>query len=152
MGRGMKAADLMAERDEDFLRGVVLVGKGDEDALSVSRRDRGQREHMALDDVLLDLRDLKVAAGILDRDVRVVETVELLELDLMPVIEEIVVEERASDELLLLEAEGEDHGPEQSSLGHSDTVVIAGALAVLLILFELVEMAGLHDRCGKVIK
>ena len=61
MGRGMKAADLMAERDEDFLRGVVLVGKGDEDALSVSRRDRGQREHMALDDVLLDLRDLKVA-------------------------------------------------------------------------------------------
>lgn len=150
MGRGTKTADLLAECDEDFLGRVVFVGEGNEHALSVSRRDRSQREHVASDNVLLDLGDVEITLGIFAGNVRVMEAVELLELDLMPVVKEIIVEKGASDELLLLEAEGEDHGPEQSSLGHSDTVVIAGALAVLLVLFKLVQPSGLKNRLGKV--
>lgn len=135
MCRRVKPADLMSECDEDFFGRVVLVGEGDEYALFISRRDRCQREHVAADDILLDLRDLEITLGILTGDMRMMEAMELYELDLVPVVKKIVVEKSASYELLLLEAEGEDHGPEQSGLGHSDTVVIAGALAVLLEFF-----------------
>ncbi len=135
MCRRVKPADLMAECDEDFFGRIIFVGEGDEYALFISRRDRCQREHVAADDILLDLRDLEITLGILTGDMRMMKTVKFVQLDLVPVIEKIVMEKSAPYELLLLKAEGEDHGPEQSGLGHSDTVVIAGALAVLLEFF-----------------
>ena len=131
----VKPADLMAECDEDFFGRIIFVGEGDEYALFISRRDRCQREHVAADDILLDLRDLEITLGILTGDMRMMKTVKFVQLDLVPVIEKIVMEKSAPYELLLLKAEGEDHGPEQSGLGHSDTVVIAGTLAVLLEFF-----------------
>ncbi len=135
MCRRVKPADLMAECDEDFFGRIIFVGEGDEYALFISRRDRCQREHVAADDILLDLRDLEITLGILTGDMRMMKTVKFVQLDLVPVIEKIVMEKSAPYELLLLKAEGEDHGPEQSGLGHSDTVVIAGTLAVLLEFF-----------------
>lgn len=135
MCRRVKTADLLAECDEDFFGRIIFVGEGDEYALFISRRDRCQREHVAADDILLDLRDLEITLGILTGDMRMMKTVKFVQLDLVPVIEKIVMEKSAPYELLLLKAEGEDHGPEQSGLGHSDTVVIAGALAVLLEFF-----------------
>lgn len=135
MCRRVKTADLLAECDEDFFGRVVLVGEGDKYALLISWRDRSQREHVPADDILLEFRDLEITVGIFSGDLRMMKTVKFVQLDLVPVIEKIVVEKSASYELLLLEAEREDHGPEQSGLGHSDTVVIAGALAVLLEFF-----------------
>lgn len=135
MGRRMEPADLMAESDKDFFGRTVLIGDRDQNTFSVLRRDRRQREHVTADDIFLDLRDLEITVGILGGDLRVMKTVKLLQLDLVPVIEEIVVKKSALYELLLLETERQDHRQEKSCLGHSDTVVIAGALAVLFELF-----------------
>ena len=136
-GSGYRASgtDLSSEIDEDFLRRTVLVGDGDQDALSVLRRDRGQREHVALDDVFFDRSDMEITLGIFAGDLRVMEPVKFLQFDLMPVVKEIVVKKCASYELLLLEAEREDHRQEKSGLGHGDTMVIAGACPMLFILF-----------------
>lgn len=138
----MEPADLVTECDEDFFGRAVFIRDCNENAFSVFRRDRGQREHVTLDDILLDLGDLEIAVGILRGDLRVMETMEFLELHLVPVIEKIVVKKSAPYELLLLETEREDHRQEKSGLGHSDTVVVAGAFAVLLKLFQLIEKTG----------
>ena len=98
---------------------------------------------MAFDDVFLDGRQVEIALGVLARDVRVMKAVELLELDIVPVIKEVIVKKRASNELLLFKSEGEDHRQEKRCFGDGDTVVITGAAAVLLESFELVEMPGL---------
>lgn len=136
-------ADLLAKCDEDFFGRVVLVGEGDKYALLISWRDRSQREHVPADDILLDLRDLEITVGIFSGDLRMMKTVKFVQLDLVPVVKKIVVEKSASYELFLLKAEREDHGPEQGSLGYSDTMVIAGAFAVLLKFLEFIEMTGL---------
>ena len=143
MCRRVKPADLLTESNEDFFGRVIFVGEGDEHAFFISWRHRGQREHVTADDILLDLRDLEITLGILTGDMRMMEAMELFELDLVPVVKKIVVKKSASHKLFLLKAEREDHGPEQGSLGHSDTMVIAGALAVLLIFLEFIEMTGL---------
>ena len=102
----------MTECDEDFFYRAVFIGDRYENALFISRRDRRQREHVTLDDVFFDLGDIEITARILGGDRRMVKAVEFLELDRMPVIEEIIVKKSASYELLLLEAEGKDHGQE----------------------------------------
>lgn len=142
MCRRVKPADFLTESNEDFFGRVIFVGECDEHAFFISRRHRGQREHVAADDILLDLRDLEITLGILTGDMRMMEAMELFELDLVPVVKKIVVKKSASHKLLLLKAEGEDHGPEQSGLGHSDAVIVAGALAVLLEFLKLIEKTG----------
>ncbi len=142
MCRRVKPADLLTESNEDFFGRVIFVGEGDEHAFFISRRHRGQREHVTADDILLDLRDLEITLGILTGDLRVMKTVKLFQLDLMPVVEKIVVQESTLYELLLFETERKDHRQEKRGLGHSDAVVIAGALAVLLEFLKLIEKTG----------
>lgn len=98
---------------------------------------------MAFDDVLFDGRQFEITLGVLTRDTRVVKAVELFEFDVVPVIKEVIVKKRASYELLLFKSEGKDHRQEKRCFGDGDTVVIAGAAAVLLESLELVEMPGL---------
>ena len=98
---------------------------------------------MAFDDVFLDGRQVEITLGVFTRDARVMEAVELLEFDIVPVIKEVIVKKRASNELLLFKSEGKDHRQEKCRFGDGDTVVITGASAVLLKSFELVEMPGL---------
>lgn len=98
---------------------------------------------MSSDDVFLDGRQVEITLGVLARDMRVVKAVELLEFDIVPVIKEVIVKKRASNELLLFKSEGKDHRQEKCRFGDGDTVVITGAAAVLLKSFELVEMPGL---------
>ena len=98
---------------------------------------------MSSDDVLLDGRQIEITLGVFTRDARVMEAVELFEFDIVPVIKEVIVKKRASNELLLFKSEGKDHRQEKCRFGDGDTVVIAGAAAVLLKSFELVEMPGL---------
>ena len=143
IGDGSSGFDLSAEGGEDFSCGADLIRDRDQDAFFISRRDRGQRKHVSSDDVLFDRRQVEIALGILAGDLRVMEAVKLLELDVMPVIKEIIVQERASNELLLFKAEGKDHRQEKRGFGDGDTVVIAGELSVLFELLELVEMSGL---------
>lgn len=134
-GNRASVTDLSSEIDENFFRRAVLVGDSDQDTLSVLRRDRRQREHMAPDDVFFDRCDIEITLGIFAGDLRVMETVKFLQFDLMPVVKEIVVKKSAANELLLLEAEGKDHRQEKSGFGHGDTMVIAGASPMLFILF-----------------
>ena len=150
IGDRSSVSDLSSKRGEDFFCRADLIRDRDQDRLFISRGDRGQREHVSFDNVFLDGRQVEIALGIFASNARVMEAVKLFEFDIVPVIKEIVVKKRASYQLLLLKAEGEDHGPEQSSLSHSNTVVIAGALAVLLVLFKLVQPSGLENRRGKV--
>ena len=142
MGRRMKPADLVTESNKYFFCCTVLIGDRDQNTFSVLWRDRRQREHVTADDILLDLRDLEITLGILTGDMRMMEAMELFELDLVPVVKKIVVEKSASYELLLFETERKDHRQEKRGLGHSDAVVIAGALAVLLEFLKLIEKTG----------
>ena len=142
MGRRMKPADLVTESNKYFFCCTVLIGDRDQNTFSVLWRDRRQREHVTADDILLDLRDLEITVRVLGGDLRVMKTVKLFQLDLMPVVEKIVVQESTLYELLLFETERKDHRQEKRGLGHSDAVVIAGALAVLLEFFKLIEKTG----------
>ena len=111
MSNGTARADAVTEGSEDLFGRTVFIGKRNENTFSVFRRDRRQREHVTADDVFLERRDIKITAGIFGGCMRVGKAVELFELDVMPVVKEIIVKKSAAYELFLLEAEGKYHGP-----------------------------------------
>lgn len=143
IGSRSSASDFSAECGEDFSCGADLIRDRDQDRFFISRRDGGQREHVSFDDVFLDRCQVEIALGIFACNMRVMEAVKFLELDVVPVIKEIVVKKRASYELFLFKTEGKDHRQEKRCFGNGDTVVITSAVAVLRKLLELVEMPGL---------
>lgn len=111
MRNGTARADAVTESGEDLFGRAVFIGKRNENTFSVFRRDRRQREHVAADDVFLKRRDVKITAGIFGGRMRMGKAVELIKLDVMPVVKEIIVKKCAAYELFLLEAEGKYHGP-----------------------------------------
>ena len=99
---------------------------------------------MLTDDLFFPLGYFIISARVLKRRLRMGEAVQSMgtRFFIVPVIEKIVVQESTLYELLLFETERKDHRQEKRGLGHSDAVVIAGALAVLLEFLKLIKKTG----------
>ena len=114
-----------------------LVSQADDNALPVSRGNYRQREHMLGDYVLLDLIELIILLSVLKSSARMRKTVQSVRrIRIMPVIKEIVVQERASYKARLVDLKtGETSlyriSKEKAELGYGNAVLKNGSCTVL---------------------
>ena len=114
-----------------------LIGKTDDNALSVSRGNNSQREHVLGDDILLDIVELIIPLCIPESSTRMCEAVQSVRrIRIVPVIEEIVVQECASYKARLVDLKtGETSlyriSKEKAELGYGNTVLKNRSCTVL---------------------
>ena len=100
---------------DGLLQGAVFIRRTHQPGLSAGGRVGRQGEHMPDNDVLLHRGQLKILSGVFQGRFWVDKAMQALSLmtGVMPVVKEIVVEQRPADERLLIHPQPQHPGQQQ---------------------------------------
>lgn len=115
-----------------LIQAAALIHHTHQQGLPAAGRRKGQGEHVMLDNVRLNRIDGDILPGVAKGPVGMVKAVELMAfVALMPVVEKIVVEQRAADQTLPVTGEPQKLNQFQAEIGHSQTMQQHSGVPVL---------------------